>query len=209
MDKGVTPSGSGCQPTASAADASSRSGIPSARLAHKVEAAQEASRDLDAEIWAFIHSGYIEINSLGFPVVWHEDKGWVKHPVSLGDGIWRERKLLGAAQNAPRYTSSIDAAMTLVPAGMVLRQYRVSRFVPHSCEVAVDYAHGGWVGNSDYSFALALCSAALQARGQTTAAQGIEAATADETQRGSAVGESPVGVADLPNSTPEIPQVQP
>jgi hypothetical protein len=66
-----------------------------------------------------------------------------------------------------RYTSSIDAAMTLVPKGMILRRYMATRFVPHGCEVGIDYAHGGWVGHSDHSMPLALCAAALRARGES------------------------------------------
>lgn len=65
---------------------------------------------------------------------------------------------------APSYTSSLDAAMRLVPKGMILRRYMATRYVPHGCEVAVDWAHGGWDGHSDHSFALALCAAALRAR---------------------------------------------
>lgn len=61
-------------------------------------------------------------------------------------------------------TASLDAAMTLVPSGLILRNYQSSRFVPHSCEVALSWAHGGWLGNSDHSFALALTAACLRAR---------------------------------------------
>ena len=58
----------------------------------------------------------------------------------------------------------LDAAMSLVPSGLILRNYQSSRFVPHSCEVALSWAHGGWLGNSDHSFALALTAACLRAR---------------------------------------------
>jgi membrane protein involved in colicin uptake len=67
-------------------------------------------------------------------------------------------------REVPPYTTSIDAAMTLVPDGMILRNYTASRFVPHTCEVAVDWAHGGFIGHSDHSLPLALCAAALRAR---------------------------------------------
>ena len=53
----------------------------------------------------------------------------------------------------------LAAAMMLVPEGLVLRQYSKSRYVPHACEIAVDWAHGGWVGESDHSFAHALIAA--------------------------------------------------
>lgn len=56
-----------------------------------------------------------------------------------------------------------SAAMSLVPSGIILRNYQSSRFVPHSCEVALSWAHGGWLGNSDHSFALALAAACLRA----------------------------------------------
>lgn len=69
----------------------------------------------------------------------------------------------GSYGTEPRYTASLDAAMSLVPSGLILRNYQSSRFVPHSCEVALSWAHGGWLGNSDHSFALALTAASLRA----------------------------------------------
>lgn len=82
-------------------------------LACRVEGLTGPDREVDADIWASINGGYIE-EALYGPVVWINDKGWVKHKVALGDGIWRERELLGRADTAPAYTASLDAAMTLV-----------------------------------------------------------------------------------------------
>lgn len=79
---------------------------------------------------------------------------------------WLVQRSGMSLRTARSVTASLDAAMTLVPEGMILRQYRASRFVKHECEVGIDYAHGGWGGHSDYSFALALTAAALKARAQ-------------------------------------------
>lgn len=70
---------------------------------------------------------------------------------------------IGAYGDHPAYTASLDAAMTLIPSGMILRRYMATRFVPHGCEVGLDWAHGGWIGESDHSFALALTAACLRA----------------------------------------------
>jgi hypothetical protein len=65
---------------------------------------------------------------------------------------------------APQYTSSIDAAMTLVPEGHKWK-LGYGRYVPHVAEV-VDYVShtGTYVAECDGNHALALCAAALRAR---------------------------------------------
>lgn len=124
-------------------------------LAERCEKAEGPDRELDCDIALAV--------------------GWdIKHPLAplpeLITTLGIEWLRLAATEyqstykELPAYTASIDAALTLVPDGRILRQYMVSRHVPHTCEVAVDYAHGGWVGHSDHSFALALCAAALRAR---------------------------------------------
>jgi hypothetical protein len=68
----------------------------------------------------------------------------------------------------PHYTSSIDAAMTLVPEGFKWK-LGYSRFVPHVAELR-DYRGeprlGMFIGEHDHSRAIALCIAALRARSQ-------------------------------------------
>ena len=81
-------------------------------LADACEALSGPCRETDALIWAATVGGYIEGNA-----IWHDDRGWVKHAVSLGDGMVRERTLLGDPRNAPAYTASIDSAMSLGPEG--------------------------------------------------------------------------------------------
>lgn len=66
-------------------------------------------------------------------------------------------------RTSPEYTASLDAAIWLLPLGMVLRRYVTTRYVPHGCEVGIDWAHGGWEGSSDHSFPLALTAACLRA----------------------------------------------
>jgi hypothetical protein len=89
-------------------------------LAERCEKATGPDRELDAVIWATINGGYIEATGHGdSKAVWINDRGFVKHAVPLGDGIWRERDLLGDVERAPAYTASLDAAMTLVPEGLV------------------------------------------------------------------------------------------
>lgn len=62
------------------------------------------------------------------------------------------------------FTRSIDAAVTLVPAGFQW-ECTFSRHVPHSANVCSSReAHGGWDGHSDHSRPIAICIAALKAR---------------------------------------------
>lgn len=110
-------------------------------LIARLEAAEEPSRELDC---------WIE-NNLGL-ARFKPDR-----PSPIGEG-WLEKRV-----EPKPYTSSLDAAMTLVPKGKIARRYVVSRHVPHTWEVAVDYAHGGWIGHSDSSSPLALCIAAIRA----------------------------------------------
>lgn len=64
----------------------------------------------------------------------------------------------------PFYTSSIDAAMTLVPEGHKWK-CGYSRHVPHNAEV-IDYEgrNGSFVGECDSNRAIALCIASLKSR---------------------------------------------
>ena len=129
-------------------------------LAERVEAATRGSDELDAHIRCalfgkpnnFVKQSHIN----GAWCVWRID-GAGREVAWDGNGLTQLQRL-GA------FTASLDAAMSLVPSGLILRNYQSSRFVPHSCEVALSWAHGGWLGNSDHSFALALTAACLRAR---------------------------------------------
>ena len=126
-------------------------------LAERVEAATGADRELDGLVFA-------HMNPDKRVIIGQKPGRFPQDPIYGGplDIIWIDgfADVLGA----PRYTASLDAAMSLVPSGLILRNYQSSRFVPHSCEVALSWAHGGWLGNSDHSFALALTAACLRAR---------------------------------------------
>lgn len=72
----------------------------------------------------------------------------------------------GGHASALPYTSSLDAAMTLVPDDDHHWKCGYSRYVRHNAEVA-DLMHpdkGIFVGECDSSRAIALCIAALKAR---------------------------------------------
>lgn len=125
-------------------------------LAERVEAATGADRALAKDIYRAL----FDAPELGHPngYGWREDdSGWW---LATGEDARTPPKTI----YPPKWLTSLDAAMSLVPSGLILRNYQSSRFVPHSCEVALSWAHGGWLGNSDHSFALALTAACLRAR---------------------------------------------
>lgn len=131
-------------------------------LAERCEAATGPDRTLDRDIEIAIQN----IEGCGYD---DPRDNITARPVLISHGAqphnYEISAFSGISLRTPReYTSSVDGALALVPEGRILRQYAVSRFVPHTCEVAVDYAHGGWIGHSDHTFALALCAAALRAR---------------------------------------------
>lgn len=105
-------------------------------LIARLEKATAGSRELDAEIGAAL--GLCDHSG---PAHHRPFKDWAKP-----------------------YTSSIDAAMTLVPEGH-LWKCGYSRYVPHIAEI-VDYdSHrGSFVGECDSNRAIALCIASLKAR---------------------------------------------
>jgi hypothetical protein len=133
-------------------------------LAARVEALMGADREVNALVWAASVGGYIEGSS-----IWFDDKGWVKHAVSLGDGMVRERTRLGDPATAPRYTASLDDALTLVPEGWRLSMLTSDSFTARWH--AVLWVRDGTVDlrpnvpdGSAATPALALTAAALRAR---------------------------------------------
>lgn len=70
----------------------------------------------------------------------------------------------GMKEPCPRWTESLDAALTLVPDGFKWK-LGYSRHVPCVVEL-VDYRthKGTYISECDYGHALALCAAALRAR---------------------------------------------
>ena len=116
------------------------------RLAERVEKLTGRDREVDLEIYRAIYP---------FPCVALSERAQ--------DAFDREK--------APKYSASLDAAMTLVPEGFKWR-CGYSRHVPHNAEV-VDYnSHKGtFIGESDSNRACALTAASLRSlaaqRGQS------------------------------------------
>lgn len=77
-------------------------------LIQKLEAAPEGSRELDGDIWWFTdpaHASRVYYNATSGP------------PRPLGPVMPHGLGRLAVEQHAPHYTTSIDAAIKLVPAG--------------------------------------------------------------------------------------------
>lgn len=117
-------------------------------LIKRLEAASGPDRELDADI----------ATSLGKPVCKDDPCNWViKYP-----GAYDYRKL-------PRYTASIDAALTLVPEGLdwFVKHYASAGGKYGAVVTSPEIAARSW---GDYSHddaatpAIALCIAALRAR---------------------------------------------
>ena len=111
-------------------------------LANRVEQASGPDRELDAAVWLHLPE--------------QEGHAW-KHG---GDKFAHARQIAGVAF-VPRYTASLDAAMTLVPKGLWAEGSLSS---PGQLEVhgpcTYDPLGKGWAATP----ALALCAAALKAR---------------------------------------------
>ena len=126
-------------------------------LAERVERAAEGSRELDAEI--AIGTGLYIYERRD-----RDRKAWF-YPTS-GRGLRKQLYGLGH-ERLPSYTTSIDAALTLVPEHMrdeieITTLYQVAR-------VGINLNHGPddgpyYASNESNSIPLALCAAALKAR---------------------------------------------
>lgn len=129
-------------------------------LIERLEKASEGSRELDAEIWAVVNGRGQPMQRVGPPTY---------NPVRLFCNPTPEIDWIGydLLNIAPAYTTSIDAALTLVP---------------ENCDWTIepDGAWVRWMGADDVEeaqcvlsqrggkcTALALCIAALRARGVT------------------------------------------
>ncbi len=115
-------------------------------LAERCEKASEGSRNLDADIYEAMGLEVLRVPGC---------------PRAIG---WRHRPGRGCWQSMQRLTTSLDAAMTLVPDGFKWR-CGYSRHIDHVAEV-VDYnSHKGtYVGECvTGNRSLALCASALRA----------------------------------------------
>lgn len=125
-------------------------------LIERLEKAEGPDRELDADIAAAVLGGEIQwlqtaMTGDAFPVRKYPSKDHIR-------GFGREP--------VQRYTSSIDAALTLVPEGFKWKA-GYSRYVPHNAEIQDYRANpvlGVFVGECDSNRAIALCIAVLRAQ---------------------------------------------
>ena len=126
-------------------------------LIERLEKAEGPSRELDILI--------------GYAVDLEADEGHMSFRNNFDIcGMKQMLRMAESYQNVwstmlPRYTSSIDAALTLVPEGFKWKA-GYSYLVPHNAEVR-DYRDnpicGSFIGESDANRAIAICIAALKA----------------------------------------------
>lgn len=119
-------------------------------LIERLERATGASRELDAEIFIAVTPGVAEagrIDRSGGCVGW-----WPK------DGPYQ------SAQDSPRYTASLDAALTLVPEGAQWSLEADTAWVRVLKAGDVGEFQGGFNQRDGKCTALAICIASLKAR---------------------------------------------
>lgn len=128
----------------------------------------ESGREVDALIWCAVLpcDGKHPFDGYDLPNGCHyehqpQSDGWVVAHVVTNGG-----KHLGldngrAARPAPPYTTSLDAAVSLVPEGWF---WQVKRGFGYDAVVWSAEREGFWAGASQGGPALALCIAALKAR---------------------------------------------
>lgn len=125
-------------------------------LADEVERLAEPDREIDALIWWQAVGRVLETEPSLRPKF---DENPSKALDDWCGAGWRWESSF-----PPLFTDSFEAALGLIPEGMILRRYVSTTLVPHSCEVSKGPSFGGWDGNSDHSMALALTVAALRAK---------------------------------------------
>lgn len=123
-------------------------------LIERIEGAEGPSRELDAEIFIAVcwPDWRIQTDCEKFPE--QVQSGRIQEPNGCG---WR---------NAPAYTASLDAAMSLVPEGW---HWTVNDFGDHASAYLINAAHEMARPHKQFQAtpALALCAAALRAIGDT------------------------------------------
>ena len=131
-------------------------------LAERCEKAEGADRELDAEIWATAVGRVFDATSRRWLKI---KRAW---PANNGgkDCFWFETASSMQGTNAILYTASLDAALSLVPEGLLrsmLEDPRVSRAVAHvRTKSILDPDTQEWSGYAK-ALPLALCAAALRA----------------------------------------------
>lgn len=118
-------------------------------LIARIESADGPSRELDAEI----------ARSIGWGCVVRDPEAQNKYV------CWRKHYRSGEWIMLPRYTSSIDDALTLVPDGHYMHVYTPYGEVSQGYAVVSDRDDGPLFTSIAATPALALAAAALKARG--------------------------------------------
>lgn len=210
---GATPTGSGCQPTASAADASSQSGIPSAVLdevAFAIERARCPGREGPYGGYDYGHNTdfygpepdggrYVVRDFRDFR---SPDWGkWVHQTACEEEHDQALLRLTGrhiaeAAITAYVNTVAQRQTSTLIPNAL---HEAIGNLVSH-CADHRDIYPDAATALEVITDAVNLLYACIDDGVFGPIAQGIEAATADETRSGSAVGESPVSEGNAPDN---------
>ena len=134
------------------------------KLSDQVEAATGADRELDALIYLALH---LPDWRKGSP--WKKTNGWFKPDCATDAMAFFFHDGMGSHKTAPAYTASIDAALMLVPEGWswsLGEQRGVGKFRgwlnDHNTPDGLAVRH---VDADAATPALALCAAALRARG--------------------------------------------
>lgn len=129
-----------------------------AELIERLERAQGPDRELDARIWEYLGLAPEYDNSKKPYGNWHY----------IGDGRYnfRDDTPFGHGARAPQYTSSIDAAMTLVPKGWMLWGLSDLMFDGVSGCTLIDCSGGEAIASGARTLPINICIAALKARSQ-------------------------------------------
>ena len=136
------------------------------KLIQDLETATEGSREWDAEVWAAVATN-ADLDCPDFAKGWEprfrasEDGKVTLYAKNMKTEEWLER----SRRPAPDYTTSLDAALTLVPDGLhvLLHTGQWTRYMGASVQIfATDEEGAEWTRAN--TPALALCVAALKAR---------------------------------------------
>lgn len=119
-------------------------------LAERCEQAAGPDREIDFAIFRALHPEYAGPE-------WQEFGGGLRHRNDSSD----MRCLPPPSLTPARWTASLDAALTLVPAGLKW-SCGFSKHVPHNAQVWT--STGYYEGECDSNRAIAVCIAALRAR---------------------------------------------
>ena len=148
-------------------------GLSLASLIARLEKATGANRELDCRIHALVldtHPGGGRYCVVGQPTYYDEPRHFFSPDPEMD---WIGYDLLNVS---PHYTSSIDAAMTLVPGGFAIRDWMIWPGQPCQLTLLETHLKNGerWHGSPDRRWpakaatpAIALCIAALKAVAET------------------------------------------